>query len=248
MELPREDTDSPMGSPPADKRRTFGLASLHAPVSEQHNLRMGPELSPESEDGSGEYTLCSTGSEIDWCMKFLNLEPQRSFGMDQTPSPSPEPTRDFGMGQTPSPSPEPKRGFGMDETPSPSPEPKHDFGMGRTPSPSPERKSDFGMRETRSPLPHAEDFGISSILEEGCSHATTNYTETPTGNSSRSRSKFYITKSYICILLLPMQIGSGESRHRHPGTSCGEANLAQLQKLRVLMIEELEDSELPAMM
>jgi hypothetical protein len=73
MELPREETNSPMGGPPAYKRLTFGPASLHSPVSEQYSLRMDPALSSESEDGSGEYSLCSTGPETDWYMKFLTL-------------------------------------------------------------------------------------------------------------------------------------------------------------------------------
>ena len=60
-----------MGWPTADKRLTSGLASQKTPVSEQYGLRMDPALSPESEDGSGEYVLRFTGSETDWFMKLL---------------------------------------------------------------------------------------------------------------------------------------------------------------------------------
>ena len=159
--------------------------------------------------------------------------------MDINPSPSPERTRDFGMGQTPSPSPEPKRGFGMDQTPSPSPEPMHDFGMGHTPSPSPEPKHDFGMAHTPSQSPSPEpkrDFGMAHTPSPSPEpHTSADYAGEPTGSSSRTHSEFYIAKSYICILLFPMQIGSGESGHHLPCTSSGEADLAQLQKLRVLM-------------
>jgi hypothetical protein len=87
--------------------------------------------------------------------------PQLHFGMDDTPSPSPERKYDYGMDVTPSPSPERKYDYGMDVTPSPSPERKYDYGMDVTPSPSPERKYDYGMDVTPSPSPERKyDYGM----------------------------------------------------------------------------------------
>jgi hypothetical protein len=168
MKLPKESPDSHMDSqPPAERRHTFGTP---APLS---------SLSLESEDGSGEHTLCSTastGSKNNECPIFL--EPERQdFKMHGAPplqnksdygmlkilprrSPSPEYKSDYGMFDLLSrpASPEPKSDYGMMQRITfPPPEPLHNFGMSHKILNSPlEQKHDYGIRRAQSPPPRDE--------------------------------------------------------------------------------------------
>jgi hypothetical protein len=54
--------DSP---PPSQSKSAFGTLS---PERERNDLEMGPPLSPESEDESGEHAFYSTEPENEFCM------------------------------------------------------------------------------------------------------------------------------------------------------------------------------------
>ena len=62
--LLRDNSDSPMGSPPPPSRKnTFGMLEL--PESEWSDFGMDAPLPPESEDESSKHALCSSGPEND---------------------------------------------------------------------------------------------------------------------------------------------------------------------------------------
>ena len=57
VELPREDTDSHMGSLPARRKHTFGVLASPSPGLEESGFEFNRSLSPEAEKGTGTHAL-----------------------------------------------------------------------------------------------------------------------------------------------------------------------------------------------